>query len=148
MARACTVCTLSTAGAVNQSLRDGRSAREVASEFGLSYDALTRHARNHLAAVPITGSGDLLGSALPSRDPLEELTAALRTRALSGSDAASREYRLALAAQTAARHAATPHRALTDEPEWIALRTIMLKALQPFPEARIAVADALAESRA
>jgi transposase-like protein len=141
MARRCSVCTLPTAGAIREALADGRSARAVADEFGISYDALTRHARNHLADQPHPAAPGVA-------DPLEELIAVLRVRALGGSDAASREYRLALAAQTAARQAAAPRRALVDEPEWRELRAVVLRALAPFPEARVAVANALTEAGA
>ena len=136
----CTVCALPLAGAINELLLAGRSARAVAGEFGVSYDALTRHARNHLAkrTPPPTP--------VPSGDPLDELVAALRVRALAGNPADTREYRLALQAQAAAHHAAAPSRDLAAEPEWIALRTTMLDALEPFPHARLAIAAALEAS--
>lgn len=70
---------------------------------------------------------------------------ALRVRALAGNPADTREYRLALAAQLDARHAAPPTRALASEPEWIALRAAILAALAPFADARQAVADAIGE---
>jgi hypothetical protein len=137
MARSCSVCVRSDAGAINDLLLGGRSARSVAADVGLSHRALLRHAANHLRRS--TSSPPAASHA----DPLDELTAALRSRALGGDTAAAREYRLALAAQHAARHAAASARALVDEPEWIALRTRLLRLLEPFPEARLAVADGL-----
>ena len=98
-------------------------------------------ARNHLGRLPPATEP---GHGAPT-DPLDELVVALRARALAGSDAASGEYRLALLAQQAARHAAAPSRDLASEPEWITVRTVLLQALEPFPAARLAVADALAE---
>jgi hypothetical protein len=142
MGLACSVCALPTAGAINERLRSGRSARAVAGEYGLSYDALTRHARNHAAHRPV-----LAPEHGADADPLDELTAALRLRALAGNPADTREYRLALAAQSAARHATAPARSLVTEPEWIAVRTAILRALEDYPEARLAVAAALAEAR-
>jgi hypothetical protein len=137
------------AGAIGEALRSGRSARAVAAEFGVSYDALTRHARNHGARHPVATDAatnpEPAGGTLPL-DPLDELTAALRTRALAGNPSDTREYRLALAAQLAAKHAAAPTRSLATEPEWVAVRTTMLRALEPFPKARQAIADALAEA--
>jgi len=139
MGAACSVCALPLAGAINELLRSGRPARSIAAEFGLSYDALTRHARNHVAkrpaAVPVSAG-----------DPLDELVTALRVRALAGNPSDTREYRLALAAQSDARHAIQPQRDLATEPEWRELRTILLRALEAFPEARQAVADALGDS--
>jgi hypothetical protein len=138
MGVACTICTLPLAGAINELLRAGRPARAIAAEFDLSYDALTRHARNHVAKrPPVPESTD---------DPLDELVTALRSRALAGNPSDTREYRLALAAQADVRHATPPTRDLASEPEWIALRSIMLRALEPFPDARQAVADALGGS--
>ena len=135
MGQPCTVCALPLAGAINDLLRSGRPARSIASEFGVSYDALTRHGRNHVAKrTPVPESTD---------DPLDELVSALRVRALAGNPSDTREYRLALAAQSDVRHAAPPQRDLASEPEWIELRTTLLRALEPFPEARQAVADAL-----
>jgi hypothetical protein len=98
----------------------------VAAEFGISYDALTRHHRNHVAKrapAPVPASAG---------DPLDELVTALRLRALAGSPSDTREYRLALAAQSDVRHAAPPQRDLAGEPEWIA-------------EARLAIVAALGE---
>ena len=68
------------------------------------------------------------------RDPLDELVETLRPQALAGNPIVAREYRLALAA--AARHARTPRPRRVDlcrRPEWIALRTAVLQALEPSP---------------
>jgi hypothetical protein len=114
----------------------------VALEFGLSDDALGRHARHHVSR-PAAPASSRPRAAEPAGDPLDELVTALRLRALAGSPADTREYRLALAAQSDARHSAAPQRDLAIEPEWLALRTAMLAALDGFPEARQALADAL-----
>ena len=152
MARACTVCSRPDAGVVNAALAEGRSARSVALERGLSEDAVQRHAHRHTvrpivaasraAAVPsaaVATPGELLAAG----DPLDELVNALRRQALAGNPALVHQYRLALAAQADVRHAAPPSRDLASEPEWRTLRAAILKALEPFPEARQAVADAL-----
>jgi hypothetical protein len=145
MARSCTICASALASTINGLLAEGRSARSVAAEMGLSSRALQRHAANH---GDRTVAPSVPESAVPesAADPLDELVAALRVRALAGNPADTREYRLALAAQSAARHATAPRRSLVDEPEWAALRTRLLSALQPFPEAAQAVADALEAS--
>jgi hypothetical protein len=127
MARSCSICTRSDSGTINDLLRGGRSARSIAAELGLSHRALLRHAANHLSRTtssPPPLAGDL--------DPLDELTAALRLRALGGDTA-----------QHAARHVAASARALADDPEWIALRARLLLLLDPFPEARLAIAEGL-----
>jgi hypothetical protein len=145
MSRPCTICISPSAGAINELLRSGRPAQVVADEFGVGHRSMQRHAKAHLgrlvALTPIATNDVLVG------DPLEELVVALRGRALAGDPVVAREYRLALAAQTVAMHATAPRRDLASEPEWIAVRTNMLKALQPYPEARRAVADALAKGQ-
>src|SRR5450759_1902530 len=133
MARSCSICSLPTAGAIAESLASGRSARALAAELGLSHAALLRHARNHLSRSvlfmttnstrPPEPETSRRHNVSPGLDPLDELTAALRVRALAGNPADTREYRLALAAQAAARHSAAPTRDLASEPDWIALRT-------------------------
>ena len=130
----CTVCTHPERGTID-ALIAAQSARSVASQYGLAARAVQRHAARHRATLPATDA--------PPADPLDELVHALRARALAGSDPASREYRLALQAQQAARNAAAPTRPLEAEPEWLALRAALVAALAPFPEARQAVADAI-----
>ena len=148
MSRSCSVCSRPEAGTINQHLAEGRSARSLAVEFGVSASAMLRHERNHTAsrAASAPSGGKSLTAAVPSGDPLDELTSALRVRALAGNPADTREYRLALAAQLDAKHAAPPSRDLASEPEWIELRTKMLAALKPFPEARAAIAAAIGEA--
>lgn len=140
MARTCSICSRSDAPTINRLLGEGRSARSVAGEMGLSHRALQRHhAANH-------GGRTVAGVPESAADPLDELVSALRVRALAGNPADTREYRLALAAQSAARHATAARRSLADEPEWATLRTRLLHALEPFPDARLAVAAALGET--
>jgi hypothetical protein len=144
MARSCSICSRSDAGAINALLGEGRSARSVAVERGLSEDAVQRHAHRHVVAQRMAPPPARRRARLETADdPLDELVAALRVRALAGSPSDTREYRLSLAAQADGRHATPSVRDLASEPEWIALRTSMLAALEPFPEARQAVADAL-----
>lgn len=68
----------------------------------------------------------------------------LRDQARAGDPAIVREHRLSLAALTARQAALTPDVRYVETPEWIGLRTRILDALGPFPDARQAVADAIA----
>lgn len=142
MGRPCTICAAGVAGEVTAMLEEGRSVAFVARELAVSEDALGRHVRSH------RGRGSRTRAVAPSdrqpSDPLDELVDALRDRALAGDAALAREYRLALAALEARRAAALVVTAYVDTPEWIGLRTRLLAALEPFPDARRAVADALA----
>jgi hypothetical protein len=136
----CTIDASSHRGAIDQLLLGGRSARSIALEFGLSIDAMKRHARNHVRAAEAPPTN---GELPVGADALDELVASLRLAALRGTDpSAAREYRLALAAQ-AERHAEAPPYEVVTDPQWTRLRAILLTALAPFPEARLAVANAL-----
>jgi translation initiation factor IF-2 len=142
MPRICSICSLPDAGAIAVLLLEGRSARSVAMELGLPEDAMQRHARRHVAPVKLDAV-----RRRSTADPLDELVAALRDRALAGDIASAREYRLALSAQSDVRHAVAPQRPLEAELEWIELRTKMLVALEAFPQAKQAIADALEAAR-
>lgn len=147
MPRTCSICSRSDATALNQLLRDGQSARSVALRFGISEDALGRHAKNHLGEAPrggkATSKAPVIAPLAAGVDPLDELIEKLRARALAGNPNDTREYRLALAAQQADRASALPARDLVHDPDWIALRSRILASLAPFPEARLAVANAI-----
>ena len=143
MSRVCTVCASPSAGAIDELLRSGRPAQAVATEFAVGQRSVQRHAKAHLNRTVASAAGD---NGHVNGDPLDELVVALRTRALAGDPVVAREYRLALSAQAAAQHAATPTRHLAAEPEWIALRSRLVVVLERFPEARRAVVDALGEA--
>ena len=142
--RVCSICSRPDAGLINQFLLEGRSARSLAAEFELSPDAVERHHKRHMSAGASMVLAPSQRAPKATGDPLDELTSALRLRALGGSDQAAREYRLALAAQSDARHVAPPTRDLATEPEWIELRTVMMTALERFPRAKWNVVAALA----
>ena len=140
MSRTCTVCNHPQAQDIDFELAAGRSSRALASAYGLGPEAVKRHARNH-APQPAPITDEPTGA-----DPLDELAASLRTRALAGSDAAAREYRLALAALED-RGNVRPEYNVLEDPEWIRIRTLMLDTLSAYPEAKYAVADALRDAR-
>lgn len=137
MSRNCGICANPNRATIDAELLAGTTARRVASDYGLSYDATARHARNHAAAprpsVPPPPD---------DADALDELTAALRLRALAGSDSATREYRLSLTAQ-AARAAAPVTFDVLRDPAWLRLRTILLDAYADDPAGQARLADAI-----
>lgn len=135
MSRSCSICTDARRQDIDFDLAAGKSGRNLAIEYGLSADALKRHARNHAAVAS--------GAPLATNDPLTELVDAIRPRALDGANAgAIREYRLALAALTE-RSVERPTYDVRVDPEFLRIRSALLEALKPFPEARLAAADAL-----
>lgn len=135
----CIVCRSPQVQNVDALLATGRSARGIALELGLPIESTKRHARSHTTHEP--------SNPQPTQtDPLGELVAALRGRALSGSDASqSREYRLALAAQ-AEQAAAPPTYDVLRDATWLRLRGLLLRALDNEPSARQKVMDAIREA--
>lgn len=143
MSRACTVCGDPAAGIINAELTAGRVVRQVAAAHSLSYDAVLRHSKRHVA-VPAVEPVDRSAPADSGQlGALAELVEILRTRALSSPDpAVAREYRLAMAAADSQNvaPAAVP---LEQTAEWIELRTILMQTLAGYPEARWAIVAAL-----
>ena len=68
LGRRCSICGHPQADAINAALLAGEGQKVVAARFGLSSDAISRHARAHLAASGDTGepasAGDPPGDAL------------------------------------------------------------------------------------
>ena len=144
MSRTCRICSDDRVQVIDDALAVGRSARSLAVEFDLPPESLKRHVRNHL--VTGVASVSAVGSSSSDPDALDELVAALRERALGGTNSGlAREYRLALNAQTE-RTAERPAYDVLADPDWVRLQAILTDALAPFPEARQAVADALHEA--
>ncbi len=135
MGLACTVCALPTAGAINERLRSDRSARAVAAEFGLSYDALTRHARNHVGRQVIAGrAADGPTAASRHADPARR--AHRRPPGPRPGRQPGRHPRVpARPRRAGGRPARRPRRPrdLATEPEWLAVRTALLRGPRGLP---------------
>jgi hypothetical protein len=142
----CKVCSRPDAGEIDEVLASGRSARSIALEVGLSEDAVQRHAKNHAGrhrASPVPDAIPMKSKETDG-DPLDELVETLRPAALRGHNPALvHQYRLALAAQAAAVNLRVMTPQLTSDPEWIELRTRIVDALAPYPDARAAVVEAI-----
>ena len=156
MGRQCKACEHPARIDVERWLLEGDSLRAIGQRTSLSKDALARHKRDHspiwLARVtegPIrTG-----GSARERIEVIIERLERVMTDAEEGRRPtvllqAAREMRQAL--ETIARitgeidERPTTVINLAASEEWIALRTALLRALHPFPEASHAVVAALA----
>jgi len=153
MSRTCTICTHQQHEDIDNQLINGESYRDIAGRFSLSRSALSRH-KEHLPsaltkakkAAEISQADDLLAQV---RD--------LQTRALNILDAAegSGNLKIALIAIREARGNLELLGKLAGElqagqvvnvlvsPQWIILRSVILESLEPFRDARLAVASAL-----
>jgi hypothetical protein len=159
MPRTCTICRHPERGAIERALLAGEPYRAVARQFGVSKDALERHraaghVADHLAqahqAAQVAQADDLLAE-----------VGALRAKAYSillQAETAG-DLRTALQGIRTALECLTLLAKLLGElderqrvqvnilalPEWRRTRTAIVRALAPYPEARLAVAQALRE---
>jgi transposase-like protein len=174
MARRCTICDHPDRDAIDEALINNAPYRDIARQHGISKDALTRHKQGHISdllakslevqqqkaalvtevvqekVAQETGQADSLLS------QLKELMA--RTERIFVKAEESGDLRTALAAVKEGRgnlellgrligelqDGVTVN--LYDHPVWIDLRAIILTALEPYPEAKGALVDALSRS--
>ena len=152
----CTICSSTNRDAIDSALVSGESFRTIAAQFGVSTAALQRHKAHHLPAALAQARN---ASEATRGDDLLEQVNALRSRAFGILTQAEEtgELRTALAAIREARGCLELLARLLGElqdgaqvnisvaPQWISLRTTILAALVPFPDAKRAVAVALKE---
>ena len=161
MPRRCTVCDHPDREAIDLALVAGGSLRDIAGQFRISKSALARHKGSHVPAClakaqeaqEVAQADDLLAQL---RD-LQARTLAILTKAEEGT---RRDLRTALAAIGEARRNLELLGKLAGElqqegtvnitlnPEWVELRTVILTALTPYPDARLAVARAVGDGHA
>ena len=152
--RACTICTHPERHAIEREIVTGGSKRRIAAQHGLVESSVRRHAEAHLPVALLkaqdareVAQGDNL---LADVRDLQRRTLRLLEKAEGGDD-----LRAALTAIGVARANVELLARLLGElqdgavinltaaPEWAALRTRIIAALAPYPDARLAVAEAL-----
>lgn len=160
MPRDCTVCNHPERVTLDAALVEGRSYRDVARQFGVSKDAVARHHRAHVspALVRVVERREARlaergpASVLERLETLYERAVGILDRAEAAGQTAQelgalRELR-GLAdsiARITGELRETPAVAINvlASPEIVALTSALMRALAPFPEARVAAADAL-----
>lgn len=155
----CTVCGHPDREAVEAALVAQRGLRDIAGQFRLSKSALERHKANHLPATLVKAQH---AEVVADADSLLSQVRDLQRKALAilAKAEAAGELRTALQAIGQARGNLELLAKLLGElddrpqvnvllaPEWQAVRSALLAALGPFPEARAAVAARLLELEA
>lgn len=155
--RPCSICNHEDRDAIDAALLEGKLVRELAVRWGISADSLRNHQKKHLGDTIVRArkakAGDAVdGSALTRLEDLYERTNALLAQAEhSGSMGqalqAVREARTTLEsiAKITGELNTTPTVTinLAASPEWLSLQGLILAALSPFPDARLAVAEAI-----
>jgi hypothetical protein len=156
MPRRCTVCDHQERYGIDGALVTGAPYRSVAKRFGLSESAVYRHKTEHLPAHLLKAKEV---EEVAQADELLEQVRYLQTHALGILERAedAGDLRTALAAISQARGNLELLGKLAGElderpvvnvlisGEWVTIRTAMMDALSPYPEARTAVAESLME---
>ncbi len=159
MPRKCTVCEHPQAEEINTALLNGVSLRNIAERYSVSKTALHRHKESHLPADlvkarearEIAKADSLLDQVIELRDKALSILAKaeqagdLRT-ALQGVREAKGCLELLAKLQGELAQEGTVN--ITISPQWLSLRTVILQALEPYPEARLKLAAALREVEA
>ena len=154
MPRVCTICSHERRTAIEEAMVTGTAKRRIASQYGVTERAVRYHMREHLpallakarAAEQAARADDLLCDIKNIRSH----TIALLMRAEQEDDShtilrAIREARenVRLLGELHGKLETGPKVELHMHPEWVELRTVIVGALTPFPEARMAVLQAV-----
>src|SRR4051812_45843640 len=154
MPRVCTVCTHPDRPAIDMAMVNRRPFRNIAQQFSVSVWAVIRHHDDHLpetltkakAAEEVGQAEDLLQQVRALRSKaMALLLKAEQTGDIRTALAGIREARacLELLAEMSQAIDRRPTLNLLIAPEWLAMRSTLLDALRPYPEARSAVAARL-----
>ena len=157
MGRTCTVCSHKDLDEINRLLLCSDSYRDIARQFGLSKDALARHKESHIPEL-LSKSSDLKAEVesiqgnqtlaevrelkVKALDILAEAQEAgdLKT-ALMGIREARSCLELCMKAEGQIKDGAQIK--IINNPEWVELRTVIIQALDDFPQAKEAVVNAI-----
>jgi len=159
MSRKCSVCVHPKRDAIDKAIVAGESYRDISGRFGVSRSAIERHANNHIPAM--------LAKAVEVEEAKEEVRAgdlldevnSLKDRALTILDTAeeAKDWKTALGCIKEARGSiellakmivaiqASAGVDVLRSPEWLELRQKIITKLQPYPEAKKALVEALDE---
>lgn len=154
MPRRCTVCDHETRTSIETALISGAPLRDIAGRHDVSKSALERHKAGHLPAHlakakearEVARADGLLSQVRQLQErAMSILTACEEAGELRTALAAIREARnnLELLARLVGELDEAPRVNILVSAEWLAVRSALLGALVPYPEARAAAANAL-----
>ncbi len=154
MPRVCTVCTHKSRPKIDKALVERERFRTIADQFGVSKTALLRHHDDHLPAALVKAqdateaaqADALLAQVVDLRDKaLDVLDTAQGSEDLRAAIGAIREARgcVELLAKLAGQLKDAPTVNILVSSEWQGLQAVILQALEPHADARLAVAEAL-----
>jgi len=154
MARDCHTCRHPELEAINMMLLAKRPMREIAEKYGLSTSAVHRHAKHIPDNLVIAKQAKEVASAdsvLSKIIELDQRSDTIYRQAVEADDPGLalkalkelREVTSLYAKLTGELQNRTVHNTLVITPEWVSMRSMMLAALEPYPEARRALVAAL-----
>ena len=154
MPQSCTICSHKSRDAMEDAFIAGTPKRRIAAHYGVTEQALRRHLREHLPELlALARDAERAARADSLLDRIEALQS--RTLAILEATEQTQDHRVALAAIREARGNLeligevtkeldrTPTLNLHLNQEWIELRTVIVRALDPHPDARESVVRAI-----
>jgi hypothetical protein len=157
MPRACTICTHPDREAIDCALVAGEANTKLSSIFAVSEQALRRHKESHLPekllkareAEEITEADKLKGELELVKEDVQRLRLKAEEEgdfrtALMGCDRALKALELQAKLLQLIQDAPTVNVLIS--PEWLSLRTCIIRALEPHETAKLAVLRALERS--
>ncbi len=157
MGRDCKVCAHEDKNIIDQRLISGTPTRTIADEFGIGRESVNRHKKNHLP-VELLKSKKL--AEISAADELIERVEGLFNKALLLLDKAEADGKYSAAA-SAIKEARSSLELigkisgelksgtvvnLTYSPQWTELRNVLITTLEPHPEIKAQVVQALEEA--
>jgi hypothetical protein len=154
MPRTCTVCSHPERAAIDRALVAGASLRDIAGQYRVSKSAAERHRADHLPAALVKGKeAQEEAHALDVVKQLKAINAATvailsEARRAGDPDTALKaidriQRQIELQAKLIGELDERPQVNILVAPEWLQVRSALLVALSPYPEARAAAAGAL-----
>ena len=154
MPRSCTICSHESRDAIEDAFITGQAKRRIAAQHGVTEQALRRHLREHLPTLlALARDAERAARADTLLDRIEALQS--RTEeALAKAESSDNlfatfrgisemRHNLELIGEITKELNRTPTLNLSVNPEWVELRTVIVGALEPHPEARDSVLRAI-----
>jgi hypothetical protein len=154
MPRTCTICTHPERAAIDKALVAGLSTYDLAALYRVSPDALSRHNAAHVPQqMAKAREAEDVGHAIDIVRQLRAINqvsvAILHEARQAGKPDIARsaidriQRQLELQGRLLGELDERPHVDIVLTPEWLTARAALLAALQPYPDARVAVAERL-----
>lgn len=156
MSRRCSICTHPSRADIDAKIVLGETIRTIADEFNVSESALKRH-KKHISEIVVDTERQKAVS--DTARMLTELSRGFESLAKAADQAeAAGDYRVMAQLWKTASDLAKPLLSISGDlpgdgttiniyqsTEWVKIRTVILKVLEPHPEIRLQLATALTE---